>query len=45
MTAALHDDIPRPGEWTTDALDALPDDGRPRPEILDGNLLMSPSST
>ncbi|MEU8215682.1 Uma2 family endonuclease [Micromonospora taraxaci] len=45
MTAALHDDVPPPGEWTTDALDALPDDGRPRPEILDGNLLMSPSPT
>lgn len=44
MTAALHDDYPPPGEWTTDDLDALPDDGRRR-EILDGILLMSPSPT
>lgn len=44
MTAALHDDYPPPGEWTTDDLDALPDDGR-RHELLDGTLLMSPSPT
>ncbi len=25
MTAALHDDYPRPGEWTTDDRDRLPD--------------------
>ncbi|MER7167645.1 Uma2 family endonuclease [Micromonospora sp. NPDC000207] len=42
MTAALHDDCPPPGEWTTDDLDALPDDGRRR-ELLDGVLLVSPS--
>ncbi|SBT47959.1 Uma2 family endonuclease [Micromonospora auratinigra] len=45
MTAALHDEFPPPGEWTTDDLDRLPDDGRRRPELLDGNLLMSPSPT
>ncbi|MEV4810564.1 Uma2 family endonuclease [Micromonospora avicenniae] len=44
MTAALHDDQPPPGEWTTDDLDRLPDDGR-RYELLDGNLMMSPSPT
>ncbi|TDC42804.1 Uma2 family endonuclease [Micromonospora sp. KC213] len=43
MTAAMHDEFPPPGEWTTDDLDRLPDDGRRRPELLDGNLLMSPS--
>ncbi|TDB72184.1 Uma2 family endonuclease [Micromonospora sp. KC721] len=45
MTAAMHDEFPPPGEWTTDDLDRLPDDGRRRPELLDGNLLMSPSPT
>ncbi|SCF17291.1 Uma2 family endonuclease [Micromonospora mirobrigensis] len=45
MTAALHDEFPPPGEWTTDDLDRLPGDGRRRPELLDGNLLMSPSPT
>ena len=30
MTAALHDGRPPSGEWTTDDLDALPDDGRRR---------------
>ncbi|MEV1147103.1 Uma2 family endonuclease [Micromonospora sp. NPDC049799] len=44
MTAALHDDYPPPGEWTTDDLDRLPDDGR-RHELLDGNLIRSPSPT
>ncbi|MBL6278416.1 Uma2 family endonuclease [Micromonospora fiedleri] len=44
MTAALHDDQPPSGEWTTDDLDALPDDGRRR-ELLDGVLLVSPSPT
>ncbi|WP_433529968.1 hypothetical protein ACQPYA_27760 [Micromonospora sp. CA-263727] len=44
MTAALHDDNPPSGEWTTDGLDRLPDDGRRR-EILDGNLIVSPSPT
>lgn len=44
MTAALHGDYPPPGEWTTDDLDRLPDDGR-RHELLDGSLIMSPSPT
>lgn len=41
MTAALSDPPPA-GEWTTDDLDDLPDDGSRR-ELLDGALLMSPS--
>lgn len=44
MTAALQSDYPPEGGWTTDDLDALPDDGRRR-ELLDGVLLMSPSPT
>ncbi|MEH0984585.1 Uma2 family endonuclease [Micromonospora sp. CPCC 205556] len=44
MTAALHDDFPPSGEWTTDDLDRLPVDGR-RHELLDGTLLMSRSPT
>ncbi|GIJ21581.1 Uma2 family endonuclease [Micromonospora lutea] len=44
MTAALHDDYPAPGEWTTDDLDRLPADGRRR-ELLDGQLIVSPSPT
>ncbi len=43
MTAALSD-LPPPGGWTTDDLDALPDDGSRR-ELLDGVLLVSPSPT
>jgi Uma2 family endonuclease len=43
MTAALTDPPPS-GEWTTDDLDSLPDDGLRR-ELLDGALLMSPSPT
>jgi Uma2 family endonuclease len=43
MTAAL-DDYPPPGGYTTDDLDALPEDGHRR-ELLDGVLLMSPSPT
>ncbi|WP_433264451.1 Uma2 family endonuclease [Micromonospora vinacea] len=42
MTAALQSDYPPEREWTTDDLDALPEDGRRR-ELLDGVLLMSPS--
>ncbi|WP_343898461.1 hypothetical protein [Micromonospora gifhornensis] len=42
MTAALHQ--PPSGEWTTDDLDALPDDGRRR-ELLDGVLLVPASPT
>ncbi|XTZ16087.1 Uma2 family endonuclease [Micromonospora echinospora] len=41
MTAALQNDDPPEGGWTTDDLDALPDDGRRR-ELLDGVLLVSP---
>ncbi|MET7751065.1 Uma2 family endonuclease [Micromonospora sp. NPDC005367] len=44
MTAALQSDYPPEGGWTTDDLDALPEDGRRR-ELLDGVLLMSPSPT
>jgi Uma2 family endonuclease len=43
MTAALND-IPPSGEWTTDDLDALTEDGLRR-ELLDGALIMSPSPT
>ncbi|MEV4705989.1 Uma2 family endonuclease [Actinoplanes sp. NPDC049316] len=43
MTAALSDHPPSDG-WTTDDLDALPDDGFRR-ELLDGVLLASPSPT
>ncbi|MEV6601310.1 Uma2 family endonuclease [Actinoplanes sp. NPDC051346] len=43
MTAALHD-IPPADGWTTDDLDALPEDGLRR-ELLDGVLLVSPSPT
>jgi Uma2 family endonuclease len=41
MTAALSDVPPSDG-WTTDDLDALPEDGVRR-ELLDGVLLVSPS--
>jgi Uma2 family endonuclease len=48
MTAASRDapsgDLPPPGGWTTDDLDALPTDGIRR-ELLDGVLLVSPSPT
>ena len=44
MTAAVQWDMPAPGEWTTDDLDALPDDGRRR-ELIDGVVTVSPSPT
>ncbi|MGW4466569.1 Uma2 family endonuclease [Micromonospora sp. NPDC004704] len=44
MTSALSDAYPPTGGWTTDDLDALPDDGHRR-ELLDGVLIMSPSPT
>lgn len=44
MTAAIDWDNPPAGGWTTDDLDALPDDGR-RYELVDGVLLLSPSPT
>ncbi|MEU6074460.1 Uma2 family endonuclease [Micromonospora sp. NPDC047074] len=44
MTVALQGDHPPPGGWTADDLDRLPDDGR-RHELLDGNLIVSPSPT
>lgn len=44
MTAALQSDHPPEGGWTTDDLDALPEDGRRR-ELLDGVLIVSPSPT
>ncbi|GAB1644910.1 Uma2 family endonuclease [Krasilnikovia sp. MM14-A1259] len=43
MTAALSDGPPADG-WTTDDLEALPEDGLRR-ELLDGVLLVSPSPT
>jgi hypothetical protein len=43
MTAALSD-VPPAGGWTTDDLDALPEDGLRR-ELLDGVLLVSPCRT
>ena len=43
MTAALSANPPA-GGWTTDDLDALPEDGLRR-ELLDGVLLVSPSPT
>ncbi len=43
MTAALNA-LPPAGGWTTDDLDALPEDGVRR-ELLDGVLLVSPSPT
>lgn len=43
MTAAMSDK-PQRNDWTTDDLDALPDDGVRR-ELLDGVLLVSPSPT
>jgi Uma2 family endonuclease len=44
MTAAPDDVYPPPDGWTTDDLDALPEDGRRR-ELLDGVLILSPSPT
>jgi Uma2 family endonuclease len=42
--AALSDTFPPAGKWTTEDLDAMPEDGRRR-ELLDGVLIMSPSPT
>jgi Uma2 family endonuclease len=44
VTAALDYDLPASGDWTTDDLDALPEDGARR-EIIDGVLIVSPSPT
>ncbi len=44
MTAVLDRDLPAAGDWTTDDLDALPEDGIRR-EIIDGVLIVSPSPT
>jgi Uncharacterized protein conserved in cyanobacteria len=44
VTAALDYDVPASGDWTTDDLDALPEDGVRR-EIIDGVLIVSPSPT
>ncbi|MEU2662955.1 Uma2 family endonuclease [Micromonospora sp. NPDC007220] len=44
MTAALQSDYPPEGGWTTDDLDALPEDGHRR-ELLDGVLIVIPSPT
>ncbi|WBB74371.1 Uma2 family endonuclease [Micromonospora sp. WMMD1128] len=45
MTAAPESFRSPEGGWTTDDLDGLPDEGRRRFELLDGNLIMSPSPT
>ncbi|MDG4828382.1 Uma2 family endonuclease [Solwaraspora sp. WMMD1047] len=42
MTAALSDDFPAAGSWTTDDLESLPTDGQRR-ELIDGVLIVSPS--
>ena len=44
MSVVTDWDMPAPGEWTTDDLDALPDDGR-RHELIDGVPIVSPSPT
>ncbi|MEV6800183.1 Uma2 family endonuclease [Micromonospora rifamycinica] len=44
MTAALQSVHPPEGGWTTDDLDALPEDGRRR-ELLDGVLILPASPT
>ncbi|WP_329015024.1 Uma2 family endonuclease [Micromonospora rifamycinica] len=44
MTAALRNDDPPERGWTTDHLDALPQDGRRR-ELLDGVLILPASPT
>ena len=44
MSAELTEAFPPPGGWTTDDLDALPEDGRRR-ELIDGVLIMAPSPT
>jgi Uma2 family endonuclease len=44
MSVAIDWDTPAPGDWTTDDLDALPDDGR-RLELIDGVPIVSPSPT
>ncbi len=44
MSAVLDHDLPGSGDWTTDDLDALPEDGVRR-EIIDGVLIVSPSPT
>lgn len=42
MSVALENDPPASGDWTTDDLDAMPEDGRRR-ELIDGVLIVSPS--
>jgi Uma2 family endonuclease len=44
VTAAVNHHFPAPGDWTTDDLDALPEDGVRR-ELIDGVLIVSPSPT
>jgi Uma2 family endonuclease len=44
VSAELTEAFPPPGGWTTDDLDALPEDGRRR-ELIDGVLIMPPSPT
>jgi Uma2 family endonuclease len=44
VTAALDEEAPPVGGWTTDDLDELPEDGRRR-ELVDGVLIVPPSPT
>lgn len=44
MTSALSELYPPSGEWTTDDLDELPEDGH-RYELIDGALVVPPSPT
>jgi Uma2 family endonuclease len=44
VTAAANHHLPAPGDWTTDDLDRLPEDGKRR-ELIDGVLIVSPSPT
>ncbi|MDG4828381.1 Uma2 family endonuclease [Solwaraspora sp. WMMD1047] len=44
MTSALSHHVPPPDGWSTEDLDAMPEDGRRR-ELLDGVLIMPPSPT
>jgi Uma2 family endonuclease len=44
VSVTANRNMPAPGDWTTDDLDALPEDGRRR-ELIDGVLIVSPSPT
>jgi Uma2 family endonuclease len=44
VTAAVNHHFPAPGDWTTDDLDRLPEDGKRR-ELIDGVLIVAASPT